>query len=68
MEDQAPGSSQVPEPRVRPLWWRALRGFVVWFSHLLDDRAPSQYSSIAPRREDGSRTKPFNFHGDASGH
>ena len=32
--------------------------------HLLDDRKPSDYSSISPRLPDGSHAKPFNFNGN----
>jgi hypothetical protein len=33
-------------------------------AHLLDDRKPSDYSSISPRLPDGSHTKIFPFNGN----
>ncbi len=36
-------------------------------THLLFEKRPSGYSSIAPRRPDGSRTKLFFFNGGGRG-
>ncbi len=37
------------------------------FVHPLDDRQSGGYSSVAPRRPDGSRTKIFFFNGNGHG-
>jgi hypothetical protein len=41
----------------------------VWhrFTHLLDDREPGEYSSIAPRDADGTRKTIFFFNGSGRG-
>jgi len=41
-------------------WWQRL-------NHFLFEKEPSQYSSIAPRRADGTRTKVFFFNGSGKG-
>jgi hypothetical protein len=35
--------------------------------HFLFEKSPSQYSSIAPRKADGTRTKIFFFNGNGRG-
>ena len=44
----------------RGSWWSRLNRF-------LFEKKPSQYSSIAPRRADGSRTSIFPFNGNGRG-
>jgi hypothetical protein len=50
---------------------RALAGskVSVWrrLNHFLFEKSPSPYSSIAPRRTDGTRTKIFFFNGNGRG-
>ena len=38
-----------------------------WLIRFLFEKRPSPYSSIAPRRADGTRTKPFFFSGSGRG-
>ena len=52
----------VPPPQLAPpggLWKRVNR--------FLFEKEPSAYSSIAPRRADGTRTKLFFFNGNGRG-
>ncbi|HEY1762012.1 MAG TPA: hypothetical protein VGG17_05410 [Acidimicrobiales bacterium] len=37
------------------------------FHHFMFQKKPSQYSSISPRKPDGSRTKIFFFNGNGRG-
>ena len=41
--------------------------FGQWFAHFMFEKEPSQYSSIAPRKADGTRTKIFFFNGNGRG-
>ena len=43
------------------------RTFRAWLNHFLYEKEPSDYSSIAPRRADGSRTNLFFFNGNGRG-
>ncbi len=56
------------EPMPAPLP-RASLARRVWhrFTHLLDDREPGEYSSIAPRDADGTRKTIFFFNGSGRG-
>jgi hypothetical protein len=58
-----PGIETMPTagPAVRVGFFRRICHGV---AHLLDDRQPDGYSSVAPRRPDGSRTKIFFFNGN----
>lgn len=56
--DQEEARSKQPAPH---------RGVWGWLSHFLFEKEPSDYSSIAPRRADGKRTKPFFFNGSGWG-
>jgi hypothetical protein len=38
-----------------------------WFAHFMFEKEPSQYSSIAPRSPDGTRSKIFFFNGNGRG-
>ncbi len=38
-----------------------------WLTRFLFEKRASPYSSIAPRRADGTRTKPFFFNGSGRG-
>jgi hypothetical protein len=38
-----------------------------WFNHFMFEKEPSQYSSIAPRSPDGTRSKIFFFNGSGRG-
>ena len=49
-------------PRHAPT--RSRRG---WLTRFLFEKRPSPYSSIAPRRADGTRTKLFFFNGSGRG-
>ena len=55
---ERPPESPTPTPRVG---WRAR------FRHFMFEKEPSQYSSLSPRRPDGTRTKPFFFNGNGLG-
>ena len=43
------------------------RSFMRWLKEFLFDKKPSGYSSIAPRKADGTRTGPFFFNGNGRG-
>ncbi|HTT59773.1 MAG TPA: hypothetical protein VMF33_06960 [Acidimicrobiales bacterium] len=43
------------------------RTFRSWLHHFMFEKEPSDYSSIAPRRSDGSRTNLFFFNGNGRG-
>jgi hypothetical protein len=38
-----------------------------WFTHFMFEKEPSQYSSIAPRKADGTRSKIFFINGNGRG-
>ena len=40
------------------------RRFGQWLNHLLFEKKPSEYSSISPRKPDGTRTRLFFFNGN----
>ncbi len=42
-------------------------GFWGSLNHFLFEKKRSDYSSISPRRADGTRTKPFFFNGNGRG-
>jgi hypothetical protein len=46
---------------------RPKRSFMQRLHHFLFEKDPSPYSSIAPRRADGTRTKIFFFNGNGRG-
>jgi len=46
--------------RARGGWWSRIH-------HFLFEKKPSLYSSIAPRRADGTRSKIFFFNGNGRG-
>ena len=46
---------------------RASRSWWSRINHFLFEKEPSQYSSIAPRRADGTRSKIFFFNGNGKG-
>ncbi|HVB71845.1 MAG TPA: hypothetical protein VND83_10165 [Acidimicrobiales bacterium] len=46
---------------------RKLQRFGRWFSQFMFEKKPSGYSSIAPRRSDGTRVKIFWFNGNGRG-
>ncbi len=54
-------------PGVVPSPVHAQRSFWQSVFHFLFEKEPSQYSSIAPRKADGTRTKPFFFNGNGRG-
>jgi hypothetical protein len=56
------GDDDAATPRPAPP-----RGFWQKVNQFLFEKAPSDYSSIAPRRSDGTRTKPFFFNGNGRG-
>ncbi|MGC8499249.1 MAG: hypothetical protein ACP5OV_07140 [Acidimicrobiales bacterium] len=63
-QDPAPLASDPVARAPRGARARRRRG---WLTHFLFDKRPSPYSSIAPRRADGTRTKPFFFNGSGRG-
>jgi hypothetical protein len=46
---------------------RVWRRFGHWFTHFMFEKDPSEYSSIAPRSPDGTRSKIFFFNGNGRG-
>lgn len=54
--EEALAPAQVPP---RTLWQAIV--------HFLFEKEPSAYSSISPRKADGTRTKPFFFNGGGRG-
>ncbi|MGC2169530.1 MAG: hypothetical protein WA580_10555 [Acidimicrobiales bacterium] len=61
--EQGVGDHEEPElPQV--VFRRSFRG---WLHHFIFEKEPSDYSSIAPRRADGSRTNLFFFNGNGRG-
>ncbi len=61
--EQGVGDHEVPEvPQLA-----SRRKFRAWLRHFLYEKEPSDYSSIAPRRADGSRTNLFFFNGNGRG-
>ncbi len=53
---------EAPEPQTT-----VRRSFRGWLHHYLFEKERSDYSSIAPRRADGSRTNLFFFNGNGRG-
>ena len=51
----------------RPAPDLSVKGFVRRFVRFMFEKKPSPYSSIAPRRADGTRTKIFPFNGGGRG-
>ena len=56
------GDDEVAPPRPAPP-----RGFWTKVNHFLFEKEASDYSSIAPRGADGTRTKLFFFNGNGRG-
>ena len=56
------GDDEAPPPRPAPP-----RGLWKKVNRFLFEKEPSDYSSIAPRRADGTRTKLFFFNGNGRG-
>jgi len=55
----APPVATNVEHGLRRWWWT--------LTHLMDDWPSGGFSSISPRRPDGTRTKPFFFNGNGMG-
>ncbi|MDE3065598.1 MAG: hypothetical protein KGJ36_08000 [Acidobacteriota bacterium] len=63
--EHAAGDAEPDEPAAAPRGSR--RSFAQWVAHVLFAKEPSAYSSISPRRADGTRTRPFFFNGNGRG-
>ena len=59
-EDPEVAPARAPRTRQRGSWRRGL-------THFFFEHQPSGYSSIAPRRLDGTRTRIFFFNGGGRG-
>jgi len=54
--------AEAPAPAVRP--WTRRERITAFLQGLLGDRQGDTYTSLAPRRPDGTRTKLFFFNGN----
>lgn len=61
------GVGDAPEEVRAPVPADAHRSFWQSIVHFLFEKKPSQYSSILPRKADGTRTKLFFFNGNGRG-
>lgn len=66
-EEDGTSSADQVDSNSPPQGFRGAKGWKQRLTHFMFEKRPSQYSSIAPRKSDGTRTKIFFFNGSGRG-